>query len=432
MNDDPQSIQSSINGSGRIGLYLHIPFCVKKCPYCDFNSYERKGGAGSFADEEDRYVKALNSEIRTAFGNSDSGLWNNRIVSSIFFGGGTPSLLSAAAVSSILQTVFETTAVDSSAEITLESNPGTISETLGAEKLAGYRAGGINRISLGAQSFSPDKLNFLGRIHPAEATIQSVANIRTAGFTNFNIDLMFGAAGEELDGWISDLQRALELRPEHLSVYSLTIETGTEFGRLDRQGRKLTATEGTSAEMFTSAQKLLKENGFGQYEISNYALAGSECRHNQNYWKRQPYLGVGAGAHSFWQAGSEAEINRAKQVFGDKFSLDGVRWSNLPGPSHYSDRIESKGNARQRIEGLTRAQSKIELLFLALRTAAGVELSAANSGFSPPEIERLTAVKSELEPQGLAQTTGRGFRVTENGFLFINNLTERFIECLET
>lgn len=409
-----------------IGLYVHIPFCVKKCPYCDFNSYERKGGAGSFADEESRYVQAVSNEIRSALlpRPGAPAIWKDRTVGSIFFGGGTPSLLPPAAIGSILDSIVESSAVIEGAEVTVECNPGTIAEELGAEKLSGYRSRGVNRISIGGQSFNSRKLGFLGRIHPPEAIAQSVENIRAAGFTNFNVDLMFGAADETPDEWLADLKAAIELKPPHLSVYSLTIEPGTDFGRLARTGAVLTGADDTTAQMFTAAQELLGDEGFTQYEISNYARPGYECRHNQAYWKRSPYLGAGAGAHSFWEAWSEQELQTAAEEFNAEAGPAGVRWSNIPGPSHYIERIESKSGARQRIDPLNTEDARLEALFLGLRTSAGIDLNEFPILFTEADCRKLIAAAGDEQMKGLLKIDHQTVRITDQGALFINNVTE--------
>jgi oxygen-independent coproporphyrinogen-3 oxidase len=414
--------------SKQIGLYLHIPFCVRKCPYCDFNSYERAGGAGTFADEEKRYIDALCKEIVTAL--KPEGIWQNRLITTIFFGGGTPSLLEPKSIQLILDTVRSNCAVTEDAEVTVESNPGTISENLGSTKLSGYRQAGVNRISLGGQSFAEKKLKFLGRIHSPEAIPASVNNIRAAGFTNFNIDLMFGAAEETPAEWQLDLEQALALEPTHLSVYSLTIEPGTEFGRMARSGKKLTGGDETTSEMFTLTQERLERSGFQQYEISNYAKVGYECRHNLGYWRRQPYLGVGAGAASLWLGRTEAEQRAARLVFDADYSDSGVRWTNIPGPSHYSERIESGRTAHQKVDPLDQAAAQIEVIFLGLRTFSGLDLGNKEKLFSARQIAQILSTATKLESQGLVRIEEREIKITRKGALFINNVTESLVDCL--
>ena len=259
-----------------MGLYVHFPWCAKKCPYCDFNSHPMTGEV-----PERAYLDALTADIQACL------TQQTRPLRSVFFGGGTPSLFSASAFTALL-TLLRPWLADA-AEITMEANPGTIEH----RDLSGYRAAGINRISFGAQSFNPRHLQALGRIHNVQDIESSFAKARKAGFTNINLDVMYGLPEQTTAQALADLEQALRLGPEHVSWYQLTIEPKTPFAR--RPPRL--ATEQSIAEMETLGRELLASAGFERYEISAYARDGYRCWHNENYWRFGDYHGVGAGAH---------------------------------------------------------------------------------------------------------------------------------------
>jgi oxygen-independent coproporphyrinogen III oxidase len=266
-------------------LYFHIPFCVHRCAYCDFNTY-----AGQEASIPD-YVEALCSEIEIIAHSAPERLTAH----TIFFGGGTPSLLSMAQFESILKVIRNSFDLTSEVEISLEANPGTVS----LDDLRGLYSIGFNRISLGVQSIHPAELRQLERIHDTLDVIKAVNWVRQAGFGNLNLDLIFGLPEQSLGRWQDTVKFILGLRPEHLSLYALTIEQGTPFGRWARHGLLPIPDPDTAADMYEWAGETLEAAGFGQYEISNWAKPGRECRHNLQYWRGQPYLGFGAGAHGY-------------------------------------------------------------------------------------------------------------------------------------
>ncbi len=377
------------------GLYVHIPYCLAKCPYCDFNSY-----ATSF--NEETYVAALINEL--TWYSKDSN-WKNRKIQTIFFGGGTPSLFSSVAIKKIITKCNELFGITSKAEVTLEANPGSIYEELAIEKLRDFLCAGVNRISMGAQSFSNKKLKQLGRIHQAEDTRKAVGNIKKAGFKNFNLDLMFGVLGEEISDWQFDLESVIELNPEHISAYSLTIEPGTEFGKLSSKGKILTADEDTVAEMYCLTQNLLKKNGYEQYEISNYAKQNRQCQHNLNYWNNTDYLGVGAGAHSYHSIGKDSA---------------GTRWSNIPGPIQYIKRANEQGDSKQRKETITKELAEIEFFSLGLRTIYGIN-------FDDTFNKRYQPLINNLSSQSLISVTDNTITLTPSGFLQADGIIEAFV-----
>ena len=388
-----------------LGIYLHIPFCISKCPYCDFNSYA-VGQAGLEQTSESQYIDALLGELVHY---AEKPTWRRRQVETIFFGGGTPSLLRPASIKQLLEKINSLFSLDQEVEITLETNPGTIFEPLGANKLASFKDLGINRISLGAQSFSNEKLKFLGRLHSSEETRAAIDNLIKAGFLNFNLDLMFGTRGEDLATWRSDLEQAISFTPTHLSVYGLTLEAGTEFFRQHSRGLPLLANEDEQAEMFQMTQELLEKQGYQQYEISNYSKAGYECQHNLGYWQGRDYLGLGAGAHSF-------------------SAREKLRWLNIPGTSHYISRISERGEARQKQEKLSKEQQLIEFFSLRLRT---------KNGFKPKDFEKLfqrdfkgdyQPLVSQLKAEELLLEKDNSILLSSKGFLFADTVISAFCD----
>ena len=262
-----------------LALYMHFPWCVRKCPYCDFNSYTLHGDL-----EEDRYLEALERDLH-----SQSVDVAGREVISIFLGGGTPSLFSPGAIARTLAATRRHLAVAADVEVTMEANPGTIERGRFAE----YRAAGVNRVSLGAQSFDAQRLVALGRIHSPDETRRAAEELHAAGLGNFNLDLMYALPGQDVAAALSDVEAAIALAPTHLSHYQLTLEAGTVFAA---QPPDLPSDD-VAAEILAVCGGRLAEAGFAQYEVSGYAQAGRQCRHNLNYWTFGDYLGIGAGAH---------------------------------------------------------------------------------------------------------------------------------------
>ena len=261
-----------------LGLYIHLPWCERKCPYCDFNSHE------SSDVPEDRYIRALLQDLRT-----DLPLLQSRSVDTLFIGGGTPSLFSAKSIRLLLQEIGNLVELSPTLEATMEANPGSAE----ADRFCAYRDAGINRLSLGIQSFDDVQLHALGRIHTADQAHAAIEFARAAGFDSFNLDLMHGLPGQTVDGALSDLQRAIACEPPHLSWYQLTIEPNTVFYK--RPPRL--PVEDELADIQEGGEQLLAGNGYAQYEVSAYSRPGFSCRHNSNYWAFGDYLGIGAGAH---------------------------------------------------------------------------------------------------------------------------------------
>lgn len=390
-------------------LYVHIPYCLSKCPYCDFNSYGlEKGQVRLEQSEEEKYLNALISELKQY---AKQSTWASGFCSSVFFGGGTPSLFSPQSIAYFLEVLRQELRISSDAEITLEANPGTIQEELGVERLGGFKAAGVNRVSMGVQSFSRQKLKTLGRLHSGEDAISALENIRRAGFSNFSFDLIFGVPEESTQAYLEDLKQAIAINPPHLSCYLLTIESGTEFGRQFKAGKFRPLQDELQAEMYALTQQTLNAAGYTQYEISNYSLPERRSEHNLNYWRRGSYLGLGAGAHSF--DGLCGEFGR--------------RWSNLPGPALYCARAKSSGQAQSREELVSREQAQIEFFMLGLRSSEGI---------CPDRLEKCLQVDfkktwgelcKKLSSEGLLNCSDKSLCLSPLGFRYADSVIESFV-----
>ena len=314
-------------------LYIHIPFCVKKCAYCDFLS----GPAGE--KEKEEYVKMLVDEIK----NCPDTVQNYRVIS-IFFGGGTPSLLTGEQIGRLMDTVREIFTLDEDAEITMEMNPGTVTE----EKLRKYRQAGVNRLSIGLQSVNDEELRLLGRIHTYEEFREAYHLARANGFSNINVDLISAIPGQTVESWRRTLEQVMALSPEHISAYSLIVEEGTPFARMAERGELQLPEEDTERAMYEETREILAKYGFHRYEISNYARDGYECLHNVGYWIRRDYLGFGIGAASL---------------------VDNVRFQNGRDLITY---LENPQNCREEEQVLTEQEQMEETMFLGLRLIRGI------------------------------------------------------------
>lgn len=293
----------------KLELYIHIPFCVRKCKYCDFLS------APADSTTIDLYIRQLVDEIKT-----QSQFYEEYTVSSLFLGGGTPSILKSALVTNILSAIFATFKVEANAEVTIECNPGTVS----SERLLNYKAAGINRLSFGLQSTNDSELKVLGRIHTYEDFLESFEAGRKAGFKNINVDLMSALPGQTVESWKKTLKSVAMLKPEHISAYSLQIEEGTPFFSMygSEEGRKLLPDEDTDREMYHETRDILDSMGYHRYEISNYAREGFECRHNIGYWTGVEYLGLGLGASSYCMGRRFKVGSDLKTYIAQNFSKD--------------------------------------------------------------------------------------------------------------
>lgn len=419
-----------------LSLYIHIPFCVRKCHYCDFLSAPCK------EETRQEYVEALCIEIKQR-----AKLYKGRIVDTIFFGGGTPSLLSAEQLTKLMKTIKQEFVVLADAEISMEVNPGTVNR----EKLEAYQKQGVNRLSIGLQSADNEELKVLGRIHTWENFVQTWELVRELGFSNVNIDLMSALPGQTLESYENTLKKVLALKPEHISAYSLIIEEGTRFydwfgedgavqdgiqlqnskeeegvqdtveeepmlrevskeGYEEFKKRKL-PDETTDRKMYEMTREMLKEQGYCRYEISNYALKGYECKHNVGYWKRKEYLGLGLGAASLLsnvrssnvsELAAYLELSQKRQQTNCKYEnlrVDFVKKENT------ESEIERKetGKWSESIEELSVKEQMEEFMFLGLRMMEGVGKREFESQFGKTLAEVYGTQISKLEKQGLLQ-----------------------------
>ncbi len=391
-----------------VSLYLHVPFCHAKCHYCDFNSY-----AGMLGQRE-TYVEALAREIRLAGLRARLADGTPRRCRTIFFGGGTPSLLSAAQVEGLLQEARAAFAVDADAEITLEANPGTLEYG----RLDALRATGVNRLSMGAQSFDAGLLRWMGRIHSPEEIETAFTAARRAGFTSINLDFIFALPGQSLATWADTLERALTLGPEHLSLYSLIVEEDTPLFSWVRDGQVTPADDDTAADMYEHAMERLVRAGYRQYEISNWALPGHECRHNLTYWRNLPYIGLGAGAHSCFAGHRFAET---RPIAG---YISKVRAAVAPGAGT-AQTLPAGAIVEDEVVSPDMAMAETAMLGLRLNTGVSRLEFAARYGRAFEQVfdERLADVRN----LGLIETVGDRVRLTERGRLLGNEVFARLL-----
>lgn len=376
------------------GLYLHIPFCERKCLYCDFYSLAPSDDSQPHELLIPKFVDALCREVellahderyRTAY-------------TTVFFGGGTPSLLSAAQIGRVLNELAGRFTISPDAEITVEANPGTID----VEKLAGYRAAGVNRLSIGVQSFRDDDLRFLSRIHDAGQAEAAVRVARAAGFDNVSIDLMFALPTQSLEQWEENLRRTIALAPEHISCYSLIVEPNTPLFRLVQSGQVRQIDPELDARMYERTMALLTGAGYEQYEVSNFARPGYRSRHNSQYWDHTPYLGLGPSAHSFW---------------------DAERWWNFSNLGVYLDRLTHHQLPIAGREALTEEQMIAESVFLGLRSD-GVDLGHLRSRFGVDLVQEAGTALPDLFRDRLLLNDGERLRLTAKGYLVCDQISE--------
>lgn len=412
MNDAGATHHTQPPLSGGLALYVHIPFCESKCPYCDFNTY------AGIEPLMPSYAAALGREIE------QWGAWLGRpTLASVFFGGGTPSYLPTSTLQRLMQTIRAAFRLPDAAEATLEANPGDCS----SERLLEMRRAGFNRISIGVQSFDDVELAMLGRRHDAERAAQAVRDARRAGFDNVSIDLMFGLPDQPPSTWEHSVEEAVRLGTDHLSAYSLTLEPGTPLEADVRLGRTEEPDPDLAAEMYLLAQKTLGDAGFEQYEISNWAMPGRESTHNLAYWRSLPYLGVGPGAHSYLY---------------DTGALDtfGVRFANINPPRVYIERVNAwtagspldpdaiaAAAAIGYCEPVSRHDAMAETMMMGLRLNAGVSDAAFRERFGEGITDAFPGPTAECIELGLLEWAGGALRLTEDGRLLGNEAFSRFV-----
>lgn len=377
--------------SGGMELYLHIPFCVKKCAYCDFLSFP-------FGQELQRqYAKRLMEDI-DCMGKK----YGDIPVDTIFIGGGTPSVPESRLIMDLMEHVNRAFQISDGAEISMEANPGTVTR----EKLKEYRRAGINRISFGLQSANDRELKLLGRIHTWAEFLESFALARECGFTNLNIDLMSALPGQTCESWKDTLKRVTDLEPEHISAYSLIIEEGTPFGEKygSEEGRKLLPDEDSEREMYHETKRFLRECGYERYEISNYAKPGRECRHNIGYWTGVPYLGLGLGASSYMNGSRFAVSSDMQQYLEEK-------------PGTFTD-----------VEKLTKKDMEEEFFYVGLRMTAGVSLSEFERRFGMSAEEVYPGLMETFVEEKAAEFRGDRFVLTDYGLDVSNYIMAQFLQ----
>jgi putative oxygen-independent coproporphyrinogen III oxidase len=364
------------------GVYIHWPFCLSKCPYCDFNSHVRHGGI-----DQPRFVRAFEAEIATT-----AARVPGRTVSTIFFGGGTPSLMEPATVAAILDAVGRHWGVAGDAEVTLEANPTSVE----AGRFAGYRAAGVNRVSLGVQALDDASLVALGRLHTAREALDAVAIARRI-FARYSFDLIYARPGQTPAAWRAELAHAIAEAAEHLSLYQLTVEPDTPFAALHAAGKLAIPDPDLARTLFDVTREVCAAAGLPAYEISNHARTGAECRHNLVYWRYREYVGIGPGAHG-------------------RLDVDGTRRATATEkrPEAWLERVETHRHGVVTDDPLSRGETADEFLLMGLRLAEGIDLERyATIAGAPLAAEQI----ADLARHGMIETTAQGrLRVTSAGF----------------
>jgi len=382
---------STMSATESAGLYIHFPYCVSICNYCDFD--RQATGFSSIP----RYVEAVIAELRA---------WECRAIHSVFFGGGTPSLMTRVQVSSILDAARWTFDLLPACELTVEANPGECT----VDRLAGFRSAGVNRLSIGVQSLDDRTLEALSRRHTADEARAAVQAARDAGFDNLNLDFMLGLSGMTVATWRETLAGAIELNPEHLSCYILTVDERVPLGRDVARGRISLPADDEIAEQYEATREILASAGYQQYEISNWAKPGRECRHNLTYWRDEPYLGIGAGAAGW---------------------VDGLRTKNTPSPRRYMASVARGAVERveeERPDLMTRLG---DALAVGLRLREGIDLATLGARLGLDVAALLSPTLQELTAAGCLTTVGGRLRVADGSILVTSELLVRLEGALE-
>jgi len=371
-----------------IGLYIHIPFCIRKCNYCDFNSFET-------LELIPEYIDALKREI--------SNLKNcGYSAGTVYIGGGTPTVLTDNQLFCILNDLYKNINIAKNAEITIESNPGTLT----LEKLHLLKTLGVNRLSIGLQAYQNSLLNIMGRIHTVEDFEKNFGAARDVGFDNINVDLIFGLPDQRPEDFEETLRRVLKFLPEHISCYALSLEDGTKFYKWHKEGRLDLPSDDDERKMYYKAIEILSHQGYMHYEISNFALPGRECRHNLGYWTYKEYLGLGAGAHSF---------------------IDNKRFYNHPAILKYIESIKTSSSAIADIESIPEKEQQAEFCFMGLRLLRGLNKDAFKQRFHKEITEVYESAIEKLKKQGLLEESHENLRLTALGLDFANMVFMEFM-----
>ncbi len=374
-----------------IGLYIHIPFCISKCKYCDFVSFNK------INDMADQYIEAVKAEIEMY-----SDKLSDYEVQTIFIGGGTPSILDVVKLESIINKIHINFNISKNIEFTIEANPGTLTES----KLKKYEQMGINRLSIGLQSFNNEILKKIGRIHTADDFIQSYKMAKCAGFKNINIDLIYSLPGQNLEDWENTLRKVIEMKPEHISAYALKVEEGTAFEKLLDQNKLSLPSDEEDRQMYDMAIKLLGDNGIEQYEISNFSKKGYECRHNLIYWNNEEYVGIGVSAHSY---------------------INSNRYGNTMDIHEYVDLIGRRMFPIKTQESKDRHDEMVETIFLSLRLNRGIELKKFEDRFNASILDIYREKIDKLVNQGLLTIEEESLRLTKYGMDVSNQVFVEFL-----
>jgi oxygen-independent coproporphyrinogen-3 oxidase len=372
------------------GIYIHIPFCIRKCPYCDFYSITDLSLQQSF-------MEALLGEMELAP--------RNLSFDTLYIGGGTPSVLDVGSIGRLIEAAHKHFTIRAYAEITIEVNPGTTD----IQQLKAYRCAGVNRVNIGAQSFHDNNLRFLGRIHSAEDAGLAIQQAREAGFENIGLDLIYGLPGQEKDAWRRDLACALEYAPEHLSCYMLTYESGTPLDQDRTNGRFKVLDPGLAGDLFETTIEFLSTRGYQHYEVSNFSrTARTASRHNQKYWDFTPYIGLGPSAHSF---------------------INNTRYWNYCSVEKYIGAVHAGKHPVDNSELLTYEQQMIEAVYLGLRTTAGIDMNAFDKRFDTQFRELFKTLVDELKTEGFINTDSHCCALTVKGMRFLDSITSQFVCC---
>ena len=371
-------------------LYIHIPFCDHKCIYCDFYSIITSDNILSF-------LQSLKKEIKYYAENYSS----NRIITSIFFGGGTPSLMQPEYLEEIISSIAENFTVSAEAEITMETNPGTVDK----EKLRKFRSSGINRISIGVQSFNDDELKFLTRVHNSSTAVETLHIASEVGFENISLDLIFNLPRQTKQIWLSNLKQAIQLPIKHISTYSLILERGTILNKMVLDGKVKMKSDDHDADLYETTIDFLTQNGFYQYEVSNFTKPGYECKHNNAYWQYKDYLGLGTSAHSF---------------------VDGKRWWNYSSLKRYINEIDTNGNAVANHEELSPEEFHNEYVMLALRSA-GIKLNNYKNTFGNNWLTKNYTYLKKLENENFILFDDSNIKLTKKGYAVCDEILQNIL-----
>ncbi len=376
-----------------LGLYVHIPFCAEKCYYCDFNSYKIKRN-----DEKKEYLLSLSKEMKLY-----KNEFKDKQFTSIFLGGGTPSILNTEELEILMNSIFDNFNINSNAEITIECNPGTLNQ----DKLTKMKDLGINRLSIGLQTTKNKYLKNIGRIHTYEQFEKNYKQAIEVGFDNINIDLMYSLPNQTFEDWKETLGKIIDLNPKHISAYSLILEEDTKLYKMYEEDKFNPIDEEVDIKIYEYTINRLRENGYHQYEISNYAKEGYECKHNVLYWKCENYLGLGAGASGY---------------------INNTRYCNVENIEEYKDMIEMKKKPIQEKNDLTNKDKIEEYIIMALRMNEGININEFENKFNENFKQKYNHILEKLKNENLIEEQNNHIRFTQRGREISNSILIEFIE----